>query len=339
MNKERWFMPSEEQPHQRTWMAFSVNNAWGGQYLAEIQENIATIALAIARYETVTMLVDPKDHAIAQRLVAEGDVELLICPLDDIWIRDSGPVFVINQQGDKVAAIDFNFNGWGNKQQHALDAKVAQFIVEKAGVKPIKTRLVLEGGGIEVDGDGTAIITESCVINSNRNAAISKEQCEQELKQLLGLEKIIWLPGIKNKDITDGHTDGYVRFVRPGAVVAGYEPNTQSYDHLVTQRHLDILRHSTDAKGRQLDVVVLEAPATLRDKYASNQFFASYINYYVCNKAVIVPAFGDVNADNAAVDKLKRLYPQREIVAINIDAVASGGGGIHCVTQQEPKTK
>lgn len=196
--------------------------------------------------------------------------------------------------------------------------------------------MVLEGGGIEVDGHGTAIITESCVLNSNRNPGVGKLVCEAELRQLLGLEKIVWLPGIKGKDITDGHTDFYARFVKPGIVVAGYDPDPKSFDHAVTKRHLEILRAATDAEGRKLEVVVLEAPSTVRERFSNDDFAAGYINFYVCNGAVIAPEFGDSKTDLAAKQALQRLFPERKVVQINIDGIAAGGGGIHCTTQQEP---
>ena len=215
-------MPDESDPHLRTWMAFGASQKiWGKKLLPDIQRNLATIALTIAKYEPVSMLVRQADLTVAQRLMGDK-VDLVVCPLDDLWIRDFGPVFVVTENGDK-AAVDFNFNGWGEKQDFDLDSKVAAFVNQLSGVRRIQTDLVLEGGGIEVDGHGTAIITESCVLNENRNPSVSKSQCEQELKRLLGLEKIIWLPGIKGKEITDGHTDSYARFARPGMVVAGYD--------------------------------------------------------------------------------------------------------------------
>jgi agmatine deiminase len=280
------------------------------------------------------MLVRREDHATARALVGP-DVELIECPLDDLWMRDTGPVFVVSK-GGATAAVDFNFNGWGGKQDYDRDAAVARFVAQRAQVSRIQTRLVLEGGGIEVDGRGTAIITESCVLNANRNPGVSKAACEAELKHLLGLQKIIWLPGVKGKDITDGHTDFYARFARPGVVVAGFDADPQSFDHAVTKRHLEILRAATDADGKPLDVVVLQAPSRTRERFAGDDFAAGYINFYVCNGAVIAPEFGDAKADQAARLTLERLFPLRKVVQINIDAIAAGGGGIHCTTQQEP---
>ena len=223
-DRKLWFMPDEGEPHQRTWMAFGASRKiWGKKLLPDVQRNLATIALAIAQYEPVSMLVRHSDLPLAQQLMG-SKVELIVCPLDDLWMRDTGPVFIATENGDK-AAVDFNFNGWGGKQDFDDDAEVAAFVAQRAGVRHIQTEVILEGGGIEVDGHGTAIITESCVLNTNRNPGVSKAQCERELKRLLGLEKIIWLPGIIGKDITDGHTDFYARFARPAVVVAGYDPD------------------------------------------------------------------------------------------------------------------
>jgi len=262
-------------------------------------------------------------------------VELIVSPLDDLWIRDTGPVFVLAEDGTQ-AAIDFNFNGWGEKQEYRRDAKVASFVAQQAGVTVINTDLVLEGGCIEVNGRGTAIITESCVLNRNRNPGVSRTQVEEELRALLGLEKIIWLPGIKGMDITDGHTDFYARFASPSVVLASYDPDPASFDHEVTKEHLEILRAATDAQGRPLDVIVLEGPMTIRETYASDDFAAGYIGFYVCNGAVIMQEFGDTQADRAAKQAVQSAYPDREVVQINIDGIAAGGGSIHCATQQEP---
>ena len=329
-----WRMPDEGEPHARTWMAFGASEEiWGAELLPEVQRNLATIAQTIAQFEPVTMLVRPEEMDLARGLVGPS-VELVAAPLDDLWMRDTGPVFV-EGNGTK-AGVDFNFNGWGEKQDFDRDAGVAGIVTVQAGVETLGTDLVLEGGGIEVDGEGTAIITESCVLNDNRNPGWSKADVEAELMPLLGLDKIIWLPGIKGKDITDGHTDFYARFARPGVVVAGYDPDPESFDHDVTIRHLDILKSATDAQGRTLEVAVLDAPGTVRPEFESDDFAAGYINFYVCNGAVIAPEFGDPDTDGAARAELERLFPDRRVVQINIDGIAAGGGGIHCTTQQEP---
>ena len=332
---KKWHMPEEGEKHLRTWMAFGASREiWGAELLPEVRQDLADIANTIVEYEPVAMLVRPHERAIAERLL-DSRIELVEAGFDDLWMRDTGPIFVKDEANQK-SAIDFNFNGWGNKQVHYQDALVAAKVANSAGVPLINTSLVLEGGCIEVDGLGTAIITESCVLNSNRNPGWSKARFEDELMPLLGLEKIIWLPGIKGMDITDGHTDFYARFIRPGVVAAGFDPDPHSFDHEVTLEHLDILRASTDARGQALKVHSLEAPSELSYPYADENYAAGYIGFYVCNGAVLLQKFGDPRADRMAKQTLQEAFPDRDILQLSIDGIAAGGGSIHCATQQEP---
>ena len=334
-----WRMPDESEPHQRTWMAFGASaDIWGDKLLPEVQRNLADLARTIAKYEPVSMLVRRSDRATAQSLLQGANVTLLDAELDDLWMRDTGPSFVLNpaKLGER-GAVQFNFNGWGNKQAHASDAKVAALVANHAGVPLLRTPLVMEGGCIEVDGQGTAIVTESCVLNANRNPGLSKAAFEAELKRVLGLTHIIWLPGIKGRDITDGHTDFYARFASPGMVLAGFDPDPQSYDHAVTKAHLHILRNAKDASGKKLEVVVLQAPESFSKKHDAATFAAGYIGFYVCNGAVIAQKFGDAKADSAAEKLLQQVFKGRVIEQLRMDGVAAGGGSVHCVTQQEPK--
>ena len=330
-----WRMPDEGEPHAATWLAFAASEAiWGRKLLAGARDSQARIAEAIAGYETVNMLVREQDYDLAYRLCGAA-ANLVVAPLDDLWLRDSGPVFVEDAQGQR-AAIDFNFNGWGNKQTHANDARVAARVASHTRTPLLHTRLVMEGGGIEVDGEGSAIITESCVLNRNRNPGVSKAACEAELKRLLGLQKIIWLPGIAGRDITDGHTDFYARFAGPGVVVVHSDTDPASYDYAVTRRHLEILKTATDARGRKLQLIVLPGARSTRPRYRNADFAAGYVNFYVCNHAVIAPQFGDTGADRYCRDALRDAFPDRDVVQLDIDAIAAGGGGIHCLTQQQP---
>ena len=330
-----WRMPDEGEPHAATWMAFGASEAiWGRKLLGGVRDSQARIAEAIADYETVNLLVREQEYELAYRLCG-GAANLVVTPLDDLWLRDSGPVFVEDAKGQR-AAINFNFNGWGKKQNHANDAKVAARVAAHSRTPLLNTRLVLEGGGIEVDGEGTAIITESCVLNRNRNPGLSKAACEAELKRLLGLQKIVWLPGIAGRDITDGHTDFYARFAGPGVVVVHSDTDPASFDYAVTRRHLEILKTATDAKGRKLQLVVIPGARSTRPRYRNADFAAGYINFYVCNHAVIAPQFGDTRADSYCRDALRDVFPDREVVQLDIDAIAAGGGGIHCTTQQQP---
>lgn len=336
ISTQRWHMPEEAEPHARTWMAFGGSaRIWGRRLLPEVQRNLANLANTIARYEPVSMLVRENEMELARSLIAPS-VELISSPLDDLWIRDTGPTFVFNERNE-LEAVDFNFNGWGRKQAFTQDAKVASFVANQAQAPIVNTDLVLEGGCFEVDGRGTAIITKSCVLNDNRNPSVSKAQFEDQFMPLLGLDKIIWLSGIKGRDITDGHTDFYARFAAPGVVVASFEPDPTFFDHEVTLEHLEILESATDAQGNNLTIHVLEAPSTIREAYANDEFAAGYVGYYVCNGAVILQEFGDAVADQAAKETLQAVFPDRVIEQINIDGIAAGGGSVHCATQQQPK--
>lgn len=333
-----WYMPDEGERHACTWMAFGASTAiWGDDLLPLVRRNLATLARTIGRYEPVRMLVRPRERQIAKNLLGDAPgVELIDCPLDDLWIRDTGPSFVIDER-DGLAAVDFNFNGWGRKQKHAQDARVAAFVAKQAKAPRQRARLVMEGGCIEVDGEGTAIITESCTLNRNRNPGMSKAQFEDRLMPLIGLDKIIWLPGIKGRDITDGHTDFYARFARPGVVVAGLEQDPGIADYDITRAHLELLRKATDAKGRPLQVLTLEAPTEVRPQWRDNdEFAAGYIGYYACNGAIVMQQFGDADADARAQATLARAFPGRKIEVLDMDGIAAGGGSIHCATQQQP---
>jgi agmatine deiminase len=337
--QEQWHMPEESEPHKRTWMGFvSETTIWGRRLAPQVKKDLALIANTIVEFEPVTMLVQEKDLALAKRLL-KPQVELVVCPLNDLWLRDTAPTFVISELGKK-AAVNLNFNGWGEKQKFNHDSKVADFIAKKSGVVSLLTDLTLEGGCVEVDGNGTAIITESCVLNDNRNPGINKAEFEDQLMPLLGLEKIIWLPGIKDQDITDGHTDFYARFVRQGCVVVGLENDKSIADYDITREHLKILSSAKDANGHDLHIEVLEAPHDVKVHPDEEQDFAAgYIGYYVCNGAVIAQKFGDKDMDLKSKNTLSKLFPNREIIQLEVNAIASGGGSIHCATQQEPLSK
>lgn len=330
-------MPDEGETHTRTWMALgATEEIWGAELIDEVWDNLAAVAKAITEFEPVSMLVRPGDVAEARTLL-DPKVTIVPLDLDDLWVRDSGPTFVVGAAGQPLAGVDFNFNGWGDKQVYAADAKVAAGVLSAASTKRLTTELVLEGGALEVDGKGTAIITRSCVLNDNRNPGWTAEQVEQELRRLLGVTKVIWLPGIAGKDITDGHTDFYARFAGPGVVVAALDDDPESYDHAVTREHLAILKKATAADGSPLEVVTLTAPRDIREEFASDDFAAGYVNYYLCNGGVVMAQFGDTAADAAAARTLRQLFPDRKVTQVAIDGIAAGGGGIHCATQQQPR--
>ena len=333
-----WRMPDEGDRHAQAFIAFGAQEAIWEDFTGDVQAALGGIARTIARYEPVTVFCRPLERSLAQEHCGTANITYVTTELDDIWMRDTGANFVIDGQGG-LGAVDFNFNGWGDKQQHAHDAHLAAQVADTADAHYLRSELVGEGGGIEVDGHGTGIMTESSWINRNRNPDWSNADVEQELKDRLGLRKIIWLPGIKGKDITDAHVDFYARFVKPGVVIANLDNDPESYDYNVTRAHLDILKNATDAEGRKLQVHTVSPPLNPRKSQFSRNnpdFAAGYINYFVINGAVIAPEFGDKVADAKVFAVLSGLYPDREVVQLNIDAISAGGGGIHCVTSHQP---
>ena len=318
--------------------AFGAQRAIWGEFTADVQAAQGRIARAIAEFQPVTVFCRERERQLAEATCGSHNVSYVVTELDDIWVRDFGANFVVNGAGE-LGAVDFNFNGWGNKQRHAKDARLAAFAANRYGAAQLRrSALIGEGGGIEVDGHGTGIMTESSWVNANRNPGWSRDRVEQELKAMLGLRKIIWLPGIKGRDITDAHVD----FTPASCGRVWWWPIWTPIRTLMTmQLPSNIWRSSaaTDADGRRLQVHTLSPPLAPRDsRFSRNNpdFAAGYINYFVINGAVIAPEFGDPQADRAALELLTALYPQRKVVQLEIDAIAAGGGGIHCATNQLP---
>ncbi len=328
-------MPIESARHERTFMQWpSQPGTYGSKRgLEDVRSKIALIALSIARFEPVVVLARP-EHIDAARATLGANISLWPIATDDLWCRDSGPTFVISETG-AVAISDLNFNGWGNKQGHAADGVIAQRIAEKLALPIFKAGVTGEGGGIEVDGAGTAMAHESCWINRNRNSG-SRADIESRLLAAVGAKHMIWAPGIKSADITDYHIDALARFVKPGQVViqVGKSPDRSDPWSIAAFETYEILKAARDAQGRKLDIVVIPEPVKIRSR--SRTFVASYVNYYVCNNAVIGAEFGDSTADAKAREILGQLYPGREIISLNVDPIGEAGGGIHCATQQQP---
>jgi agmatine deiminase len=324
--EQGWFMPSEQARHKRCWMAWPTSDEfWDGKAmapLAGIRRDIARLAQTIARFEPVTMIVRPGQEEVAKSSCGSS-VSLQPMSLDDTWFRDSGPVFLVNRKGG-IGASTFNFNAWGKKQSYLNDGKVAEALVAHLNVPLFRAPLVTEGGALEPDGDGTLLVVTPSIFNENRNPGKSLDQLAAELRGWLGVQKVVWIPIDHPDRWTDGHVDGKARFVKPGEVLADL-------------RHPEIgsfLERARDAKGRKIKVTEVEPPTKVRTSMPD--FCKCYLNFYIANSAVIMPQFGDAKADERARGIVANAYPERQIVPLDLDALASGGGLIHCVTQQEP---
>ncbi|MFI5980015.1 agmatine deiminase family protein [Streptomyces sp. NPDC051555] len=326
---------AEWESHTRTFMAWPALSSVWKQDLRYVREDIARIARAVGDYEAVVMMARPDQVDAAQRACG-ARVEVIPLPVDDLWARDTVPVFV--EEGGKVIGVDFNFNGWGNKQEHKNDGAVGRAVLQKYGIPRVQAPFVAEGGSVETDGQGTLLITESSIVNDNRNRGKSRDALEAELKQTLGVEKVVWLAGVRGEDITDAHVDSLVRFTAPGVVLLDRaHPSTppDSWSRSADQAR-SVLSKTTDARGRRFEIVDLPQPDLNRIRGEGDDFVSTYANFYVANDAVFMPKFGDAKADDRARGILREHFPQRDVVPVSIDTIASGGGGIHCSTHDQP---
>jgi agmatine deiminase len=331
-----YLMPAEWAPHGACWMAWpSENPQW--EVLAAVEEDYARVANAIARFEPVFMVADPAGADRARQLCGAG-VEVVSMPLDDSWMRDSGPSFLRHPQSGALAGIDWRFNCWGGYlPKYQQDAQTAIRVLDRLGLPAYHSSLTLEGGAFHVDGDGTLMTTESVVLNPNRNWGLDRERAEAELCRATGAKAVVWLPGDPDGitgDMTDGHVDGIACFVEPGVVLFELDRSAPPEIAALERENRRALELATDARGRKLEIVDLVSE---HEGIGADQelFCRSYINYYLPNGAVVMPAYG-VPGDDAVREALRDIYPGREIAAVDINTIAPGGGGIHCITQQQP---
>jgi agmatine deiminase len=330
-------MPAEWAPHEGCWMAWPKRVELWKEHLEAAREDYLRVARSIARFEPVTMLADP-EHANDARKRCGASISVVSMPIDDSWLRDSGPTFVKDPAGARAAAV-FTFNAWGGKYQpHDRDATLGERIAALAGVPVHRSNLVVEGGGFLSDGEGTLITAETCVLNPNRNPGWSKAEAEAELRAMLGVQKVIWLPGDITDTETDGHVDGFVAFIKPGAVLCEVVADPQDPRYPIMAENRRVLETETDARGRRFELLpIVEAPRSAVPP-GQDGYCRSYVNFYIANGAVIAPAYG-IAEDTAALDTLRRAYPDRSVVPVALKDLFRGGGGIHCITQQEPAKK
>jgi agmatine deiminase len=331
-----FFMPAEWEPHRRTWMCWPARAAcFGtGEGLLRAKQAYARVARAISGFEPVILAARPEESAEA-RLATSGKVEIVELAIDDGWARDFGPTFLKDGRG-RVAGVQWQFNAWGNKYRpYANDATFATRVLKLAGVRVYDAPLVCEGGAVHSDGQGTVLTTEQCLLNPNRNPDLDREEVEARLKLYLGARKVIWLgEGFADSE-TDGHIDNIACFAGAGRVVVGV-PGARSHpDYVPVREALKRLRAAHDAEGRKLEVVELPQPKKAPLDWCGRTMAASYVNFYLPNGAVVMPAFHDSNDDKARA-VLADCFPGRDIMQIDALDIVQGGGGIHCITQQEP---
>lgn len=336
-----WRMPAETARHDRTWMAFPVEGQTLGDSSSEREEGYATwtaVAHAVAEFEPVSILVDPSELDRARRMLS-GAIEIVEAPVDEFWMRDSGPTFVLDDDG-RLGAVDWIFNGWGAPAwaEWAKAAQHARIIAGAVGAELVSSTLVNEGGGIHVDGEGTVLLTETVQLDPRRNPYADAQRVEAEMARTIGATKAVWLPRGLTRDYDDFGTNGHVDIVAtitsPGRILLHEQQDAEHPDHAVTRELRAHLEQQTDATGRRFEVIGLPAPSTLRDEEGFVDW--SYVNHLVTNDGVVACGFGDEQADAAARAILAEAYPGRRVVTVDARPLFDRGGGIHCITQQQP---
>jgi agmatine deiminase len=334
-----WVMPSEGDRHERLWLAWPTQGYTLGDTpeQAEVARRTwAAVANAAAGFEPVTVVAAPADIGVARRYL-DPAIDLRERDIDDAWIRDSGPSFVVD--GDRLGAVTWVFNGWGQQEWATwdLDATLGPAVADWASAERIDSDLVNEGGGIHVDGLGTVLVTETVQRDAGRNPDLSRAQIEAELARTIGATTAIWLPRGLTRDSdtygTRGHVDLVATITSPGRVLVHDQRDSSHPDHPVSAEIRSVLAEAVDARGQAFDIVELPAPRVLRD--AGGFVDYSYVNHVLVNDGVIACSFEDPN-DADAVAILREVYPGRNVVALDARPLFERGGGIHCITQQQP---
>lgn len=329
-----FYMPAEWHPHAGCWMAWPCHmDSWVLVGLERARKAYAEVAQAIAQFEPLTMLANPEDVATAKQMCGES-IRVLPLPINDSWTRDTGPTFLLNKTG-KLAGVDWIHNAWGgNYVDCELDNKIASFVLNQTGAQIFSAPLVMEGGSFHVDGEGTVLTTKECLLNPNRNPNLSQAEIENYLRDYLSAEKIIWLNKGLFEDETDGHIDEIACFIAPGKVLTLITHDKNDVNYEVLHENLETLKSATDAKGRPLEVYTVEQPAATY--LEGRRQTLSYINFYLANGGIVMPAFGQPKYDQAAYELFLQLFPNRKIIQLAALDIFAGGGGIHCITQQQP---
>lgn len=336
----RWCMPAETAPQERIWMAFPT----GGYTLGDTDEEAhtarsvwAAVANAAVEFEPVTVVVTPDDVDIAARYL-DPAVEVLTADLNDAWMRDIGPTFVLDDAG-RLGAVDWVFNGWGGQDwaRWDKDSLIGAEVAGRSGAHHIASALVNEGGGIHVDGEGTVLVTETVQLDSGRNPGLSRDDVEAELARTIGATHVIWLPRGLTRDSerfgTRGHVDIVAAIPSPGTLLVHCQQDPAHPDFEVCREVINFLSTTRDAAGREWNIIEVPAPETLRDDEGFVDY--SYINHLVVNGGVIACSFDDP-MDEKALRILADAYPGRRVVSVDARELFARGGGIHCITQQQP---
>ena len=339
-----FYMPAEWHRHAATWLSWPKDPETWPDRVPQAEQIFLQMMRALAPHETVNLLVndDATEKLVRQRCLFPGAENIRFRQIEtvDSWIRDYGPNFLINSKAE-LAYNDWIFNAWGNKYEELKkDDSVPARLEKNLKVPRFEPGIVMEGGSIDVNGEGCVLTTEQCLLNPNRNPSLSRDEIEKHLKDYLGVQKVLWLgEGIIGDD-TDGHIDDIARFVESNVIVCALEDDPEDANYELLNDNLKRLKKMTDANGRPFEVVTLPMPGAVggssTDTRNLDRLPASYANFYIANKVVLAPIFGHKN-DPRALDTLQRVFPNRRVVGINCEPLVWGMGTIHCVSQQQPQ--
>lgn len=330
-------MPAEWDAHAATWMSWPADDdLWFG-HLAGVRDEFAELVRTISRFEPLHLLVrDQESEDDARARLAGANVKYHRVPLDDVWMRDNGPIFVRREVGGvkQVALINWRFNAWGGKFDWENDDRVPEYVAGALNAAHWDLPVVMEGGALEINGAGTCLTTRSCLLTDTRNLGLDEEKYANWLREYLGVGQLLWLDGGLENDHTDGHIDTITRFADAKTIVTSVEPDVSDPNHAVMQKNLADLRAMRDADGQPFRIVELPLPADYLEG-AEGRLPPTYANFYIGNGFVVVPQYGDPN-DGLALETLRPLFPGREVIGLPSRQLIEGGGSFHCVTQQQP---
>ncbi len=348
-------MPGEFEPHSKTWMLWPERPDNWREHAGPAQKAFVDVAKVISQFEPVSMGVNPNQYDNARSRLPSY-VQVVVTENNDAWMRDCGPTFVIDNSGN-IRGVDWIFNAWGGLEgglyyPWELDDAVPQKVLEMEGLERYKAPIVLEGGSIHVDGQGTLITTEECLLNPNRNPSLSKSDIEVVLKNYLNVSKVIWLGRGVCNDETSGHVDNLCCFLQPGVVALSWTDDKDDPQYEISLDAYNRLEHASDAQGQKLTIHKIHQPDPVmitgieaqgveiipetKPRQAGDRMAASYVNFYLCNGGAVVPTFDDPH-DKVALDTLQRLMPNCKVAGVPAREILLGGGNIHCITQQQPR--
>lgn len=330
-------MPAEWGLHEATWTCWPFDDDMWFGYLNKVRDEFAELVKTIAKFEPVHLLVRDKEakESAIKKINNLNNISIHEIPLDDIWFRDNGPIFVKNQ--NNVSFVKWEFNSWGQKYNWELDNLAPFYVSQFLNMNYFQSDIIMEGGSLEVNGNGIALTTKQCLLSKMRNPNLSEKEIESNLKNYLGIEKVIWLNNGLEGDHTDGHIDTIVRFVDEKTIVYSLTDDKHDPNYNTMMENFEILQSATDLNGKPFTLIPLVLPKNRMD-IAGKRLPCTYANFYIGNEFVVVPTYHDPN-DAIALKTLEKLFHNRKIIGLSSQEIIKGGGSFHCVTQQQPSGK